>query len=119
MSTLLTCPNCLYVYGSIQDRCPVCEANQDGENGMVEIDDRSRSQVQRCGGVSGGVLELGRGAALLWCERGLVLVDEECGLRWGLPMGVRVDEVRVEGEFVRVRCGREESVLTLDDGQPL
>ena len=119
MSSLITCPNCLYVYGDVQERCPVCESNLDGEGGRIQLDGTARAQVQRCGGLSGGVLELDEGATLLWCMRGLVLVDEVVGLRWGRTIGPHVDEVHIEGRFVRVICGRAESVLELADGELL
>jgi len=116
---LIRCPNCALVYGDVQDDCPTCGADSSGEGAEIEFDGATRAAIVGLGGLYGGILEAPGDAHLLWCERGVCLVDAT-GLAWKSRVSARVEAVVfVGGDGVRVTTGRGEVVLGLQDGYPL
>lgn len=116
---LVTCPNCLTVYGGANELCPGCDADRHGQGARVELDVTARAAVARQGGLFGGILEVEEGTWLLWCAHGLCWVSDEAGLVWERSLGARVDGVRVEDERVRVVRGGSELLLARADGSLL
>lgn len=113
---LISCPNCLAVYGDVQGECPSCGADGHGEGAEHEFDGTTRAAIASLGGLYGGILECGPGVHLLWCEAGVCRVDELTGLVWKARVGRRVDALSHDEVSVRITSGGREVVLDLADG---
>lgn len=116
---LVTCPNCVTVYGGANELCPNCDADHSGAGGRIELDVTARAAVGRLGGLFGGMLELGGERFLLWCARGVCLVSEHEGLLWEREVGARVDGVALRDGDVLVSRGPKTLRLDRTDGSPL
>jgi hypothetical protein len=113
---LLSCPNCLTVYGDVQEECPTCGARPDGSGADLELDVATRTAISSLGGVYGGIVSCPDDAHLFWCSRGVCVVEDALGLRWSTAVPGRVVDVSVESEEVRVRTDRALTALHLADG---
>ncbi len=116
---LIRCPNCLSVYGDLQDECPQCEADSAGEGGRIEFDGTARSAIASLGGVYGGILDGPGEQVLLWCEHGVCLYDPMAGLVWKSAGVGKVENVALATDVVRVQARGREIELDLADGNPL
>ena len=116
---LVRCPNCMAVYGDVQDECPHCRADRDGEGPDVEFDGTTRTAIQALGGVFGGILEAPEGRHLVWCERGVILFDDQAGLMWNSRVRGGVDGVTVRSDHAVVTTGHYRIPIGLEDGLPL
>ena len=116
---LITCPNCLTVFVDVHELCPCCDADREGEGACLPIEGATRSAVYRLGGLHGGILEVGDGRSLLWCERGVCLHSDEIGHVWDRMLSGRADEVRFDETCVHVRVGAAQLSLELATGEPL
>lgn len=116
---LVTCPNCVTVYGGANELCPNCDADHSGADGRIELDVTARAAVTRLGGLFGGILELDEGRFVLWCARGVCLISEHEGLLWERLVGSRVDGVALRGDAVLVSRGPETLRLDTVDGSPI
>lgn len=114
---LITCPNCISAYVAVQDRCPNCDADHEGEGARLELDAETRTAVARHGGLFGGILDVDLDRHLLWCTRGVCLYSDEIGLAWHQGFGSSIDAVHVAEEVVRVSMGPREATLGLGDGE--
>ena len=99
---LVRCPNCLSVYGDVQETCPNCSADHAGQGAEVEFDGEIRAALSSLGGIYGGILEGPPQPWLLWCERGVCLVDPVGFLLWKARVHAKVDNVVLEEDHVRV-----------------
>ena len=113
---LLSCPNCLSVYGDVQDECPTCEARHDGSGAALELDGATRTVISSLGGVYGGIVPCPGEAHLIWCSRGVCLFESATGLRWKAAVRGQVEDVSVRSEDVLVRANGALTALHLEDG---
>ena len=107
------------VYGDVQEECPHCRADHEGEGPDVEFDGMTRTAIQALGGVYGGILEAPEGRHLIWCERGVCLYDELAGLMWNSRVRGGVDGVDVRADHAVVSTGSHRIPIGLGDGLPL
>ena len=42
---LVRCPNCLSVYGDVQENCPSCSADHGGQGAEIEFDGEIRAAL--------------------------------------------------------------------------
>ena len=113
---LKSCSNCLAVYGDIQDECPMCGADHDGDGAQIALDSATRTAIQRFGGIYGGILEGPGGSHVLWCSRGVCLIEDRIGLAWGANAFGQVDDVSVGDEEIVVTAGGERRAFLVVDG---
>lgn len=113
---LVTCPNCLAVYGDVQTECSLCGADPQGEGAELEFDSGTRAAIAGIGGLYGGILAAGAGTHLLWCARGVCRVDDEIGLVWATRTRALLESVNLEGEIVRLSTARGVARIDLADG---
>ena len=113
---LFTCKNCLTVYGTSQDECPSCRADLDGDGAEVEFDSATRTAIAHLGGLYGGILRGPDDSHLLWCARGVCLVDGAIGLAWSARAPGQVDDVKLTGDTVHVINAARSLVLDVADG---
>ncbi len=112
---LVSCPNCLAVFGSVQDRCPHCGADLDGEGARVDFDGTTRRAIGALGGLYGGILRASD-AYVLWCKNGVCMFDDSAGLLWEVRLGP-VDDVRVESARIVARVRGTEVELHPEEGR--
>jgi len=116
---LITCANCLSVFADVHELCPCCDADREGEGARLPIEGATRSAVRRLGGLHGGILDVGGGRSLLWCERGVCLHSDEIGHVWDRAVSGRADEVRFGESRVHLRVGAAQLSLELATGEIL
>lgn len=114
-----SCINCLNLYDSATERCPVCGADEDGRGAEPVFDHTTRSAIQRLGGLYGGILEGPAGEHVLWCAHGVCLVNEVVGLAWQAKTTAPLDDVSVGEDRLRLTIQGHRVVLGLQDGLEL
>lgn len=113
---LLRCPNCQACYGDVQDECPGCGADHDGDGARLVFDATTRKALVHLGGLYGGILEQEGERFLLWCELGVCLYSEYDGCMWHAKTKNRVDDVRVADGFVSLSTSAGSRTLDMSDG---
>jgi hypothetical protein len=116
---LVRCPNCLAVYGDVQENCPTCHADHSGQGAEIEFDAEVRSALNSLGGIYGGILEGPPGPWVLWCERGICLVEAAGFLLWKTRIQNKVENVVLEHDRVRITTPLGEVHLDLAEGYEL
>lgn len=114
-----SCANCLNLYDPGQKRCPVCGSDDEGRGAEPTFDHTTRSAIQRLGGLFGGILEGPSGAHVLWCARGVCLVNEIVGLAWQTKTAGQLDDVSVRADHLRLSIRGHNVDLGLTDGLEL
>ncbi len=113
---LVRCPNCLSVYGDVQDSCPNCSADHSGQGAEIEFDSQIRAALTNLGGIYGGILEGPPGPWVLWCEKGVCLVDPEGYFLWKARVHGKVDNVVLKDKAVHVTTSGGEVRLDRQEG---
>ena len=111
-----SCINCLNLYDSTQERCPLCGSDEEGKGAQPTFDHTTRSAIQRLGGLYGGILEGPAGEHVLWCARGVCLVNEVVGLAWQAKTAGTLDDVSVGTDRLRLTIKGHRVSLGLQDG---
>ena len=114
-----SCINCLNLYDSAQERCPLCGSDEQGKGAQPTFDHTTRSAIQRLGGLYGGILEGPSGEHVLWCARGVCLVNEVVGLAWQTKTTAPLDDVSVGKDRLQLTIKGYKLALGLHDGQEL
>ncbi len=98
----------------------MCGADAEGEGAEVQFDAETRSAIMRLGGLFGGILDGPNGARLLWCSRGVCLVEDHIGLAWRADAYGQVTDVSIGREEVLVTtAGGARTALSLEDGSEI
>ena len=114
-----SCINCLNLYDSSTERCPICGSDIEGRGAKPAFDHTTRSAIQRLGGIYGGILEGPDGAHVLWCAHGVCLVNSVVGLAWQTKTTSQLEDVSVKASSLELTVMGHRVSLGLEDGHEL